>query len=135
MACSVLAASFSRARIRSAAALAALASPAVPAPATSASILRSFSRSSDSDIGPGSVGWGAARLDQRGPADQLVLEHVGGLVAADADHRLEADPQQLVLEFLVRHHLLRGLVEPLDDRQRRSGGRENAERGLPDHAG
>ena len=82
--------------MRSAAACAALRSPGVPAPANSASILRSLSRSKrfvvHAGSARGSFRLGADRLEDRRPAHELVLEDGRRLVGADAEQRLEAEP-------------------------------------------
>src|SRR5262245_34112975 len=100
--------------MRSAAAAAAERSPAVAPPANNASILRSFSRSSVSavmTIRPSSFRLDVRGLEDRRPAHELVLEHARCFLRADVAHRLEAEPQQLLLERVVGQRLLGDLVD------------------------
>src|SRR5215470_19966165 len=47
----------------------------------------------------------AGRLEDRRPAHEFVLEHARRLVRTDVEHRLEAEPEQLLLEHGVRNRL------------------------------
>src|SRR5215813_11095435 len=72
-------------------------------------------------------------FEDRRPASELVLENARRFVGADVAHRLEAEPDELALEFAVGQRLLGDRVDALEDRRRRAGGSENAERGLRHH--
>src|SRR5215831_16694808 len=76
----------------------------------------------------------ADALEDRRPARELVLKNARGFVGADVAHRLEAEPDELALEFGIGQRLLGDRVDALEDRRRRAGGSENAERGLRHHA-
>src|SRR4029078_8625680 len=59
----------------------------------------------------------------------LRLDERAELLRAPADGRLDADRQQLLTHFRVRHHLAERSVEPRDDLLGRAGRRDHA---LPD---
>src|SRR6266404_7453252 len=72
-------------------------------------------------------------FEDRRPARELVLENARRLAGPDVAHRLEAEPDELALEVAVRKRLLGDRVDALEDRRRRAGRSENAERGLRHH--
>src|SRR5215471_8021313 len=72
-------------------------------------------------------------FEDRRPARKLVLENARRRVGPDVAHRLEAEPDELALEVAVGERLLGDRVDALEDRRRRAGRSENAERGLRHH--
>src|SRR5262249_23127222 len=72
-------------------------------------------------------------FEDRHPARELVLENARRRVGPDVAHRLEAEPDELALEVAVGQRLLGDRIDALEDRRRRAGRSENAERGLRHH--
>src|SRR5262249_95536 len=80
--------------------------------------------------GAQSLGLAADSFEDRRPARELILENARRRGGPDIAHRLEAEPDELALEFAVGQRLLGDRVDALEDRRRRAGRRENSEGGL-----
>src|SRR5262245_865787 len=72
-------------------------------------------------------------FEDRRPARELILENARRRGGPDIAHRLEAEPDELALELAVGQRLLGDRVDALEDRRRRAGRSEDAERGLRHH--
>src|SRR6516225_8703723 len=84
--------------------------------------------------GAQSLGLAADGFEDRRPARELILENARRRGGPDVAHRLEAEPDELGLELAVGQRLLGDRVDAREDRLRRAGRSEDAERGLRHHA-
>src|SRR5262245_31138744 len=80
-----------------------------------------------------SLGLAADGFEDQRPARELILENARGFIGPDVAHWLEAEPDELALELAVGQRLLGDRVDAREDRRRRAGRSENAERGLRPH--
>src|SRR5947209_4491228 len=73
-------------------------------------------------------------FEDRRPAHAFILENARRLVGPDVAHGLEAEPDEFALELAIGYRLLGDRVDAREDRSRRAGRSEDAERGLRHHA-